>query len=125
VVEFKLVVSDGAKSYARTVGEPQAAGFLGKRVGESVGGDPIGLPGYVLKIAGGTDRSGFALRPDLPGARLARVYVGNGFGFSAPRRGMRRRRTYRGNTIGEETVQINLVVEQKGSKPLPELFASA
>jgi small subunit ribosomal protein S6e len=125
MVEFKVVVSDGATSYARTVGEPQAAGFLGKRVGESVGGDPIGLPGYVLKIAGGTDRAGFPLRPDLPGARLARVYVGEGFGFKAPRRGMRRRRTYRGNTIGEETVQINLVVEQKGAKPVAELFGAA
>jgi small subunit ribosomal protein S6e len=38
---------------------------------------------------------------------------------------MRRRRTFRGNTISEETVQINLVVEQKGPKPLAELFAAA
>jgi small subunit ribosomal protein S6e len=124
MVEFKLVVSDGATSYAKTVAEPQSAGFLGKRIGESVGGDLLGLSGYTLKITGGTDRSGFPLRGDLPGSRQVRLFVGDGFGFSAPRRGMRRRRTYRGGSVSEDTVQINLVVEQKGSKPLPELLAA-
>jgi small subunit ribosomal protein S6e len=124
MVEFKLVVSDGATSYAKTVAEPQSAGFLGKRIGESVGGDLLGLSGYTLKITGGTDRSGFPLRGDLPGSRQVRLFVGEGFGFAAPRRGMRRRRTYRGGSVSEDTVQINLVVEQKGSKPLPELLAA-
>ena len=65
------------------------------------------------------------MRPDLRGARQVRLYVGDGFGFHAPRRGMRKRRTFRGNTISEETVQINLVVDQKGPKPLAELFAAS
>jgi len=124
MVEFKLVVSEKETSIARTVGDPQSAGFLGKRIGESVGGELLGAGGYTFKITGGTDKSGFPLRPDLPGARQTRLYVGTGFGFHAPRRGMRRRRTFRGNTISEETVQINLVVDQKGPKPLAELFAS-
>ncbi len=124
MVEFKLVVSEGATSYARSVSEPQAAGFLGKRIGEAVGGDLIGLGGYTLKITGGTDRSGFPLRADLPGSRQIRLFVGEGFGFQAPRHGMRRRRSYRGGAISEDTVQINLMVEQKGSKPLSELFAA-
>jgi small subunit ribosomal protein S6e len=125
MVEFKLVISDREKSIARTVSDPQSAGFLGKRIGESVGGELLGAGGYTFRIAGGTDKSGFPMRPDLPGARQTRLYVGDGFGFHAPRRGMRRRRTFRGNTISEETVQINLVVDQKGPKPLAELFAAA
>jgi small subunit ribosomal protein S6e len=124
MVEFKLVVSDGPASYAKSVAEPQAAGFLGKRIGESLGGELLGLTGYTLKITGGTDRSGFALRADLPGSRQVRLFVGEGFGFDAPRRGMRRRRTFRGGAISEDTVQINLTVEQKGSKPLGELLGS-
>jgi small subunit ribosomal protein S6e len=124
MVEFKLVVSQGATSFAKTVAEPQAAGFLGKRIGESVGGDLLGLAGYTLKISGGTDRSGFPLRADLPGSRQVRLYVGEGFGFRAPRHGMHRRRTFRGGAISEDTVQINLIVEQKGSKPLSELLAA-
>jgi small subunit ribosomal protein S6e len=124
MVEFKLVVAEGATSYAKTVAEPQAAGFLGKRIGESVGGDLLGLTGYTLKITGGTDRSGFPLRQDLPGSRQTRLFVGDGFGFHAPRDGMRRRRTFRGGAVSEDTVQINLMVEQKGSKPLSELLAA-
>lgn len=125
MVEFKLVVSDGAKSYPRTVGEAQAAGFLGKRIGEDVGGELIGLPGYTLTIRGATDRSGFPLRPDLPGSRQDRILTGEGFGFHAPRHGQRKRRTFRGNQISEETVQINLLVHQKGPKPLAELFGAS
>ncbi|HEV2429335.1 MAG TPA: 30S ribosomal protein S6e [Thermoplasmata archaeon] len=125
MVEFKLVIADLAKSYARNVGDPQSAGFLGKRIGESVGGELVGLGGYTLRISGGTDRSGFPLRPEIPGARQIRVFVGDGFGFHAPRRGMRKRRTFRGSAISEETVQINLVVEKRGPKPLSELLAAS
>jgi small subunit ribosomal protein S6e len=125
MVEYKLVISDRAASVARSVGDPQAAGFLGKRIGETIGGELIGATGYTFRITGGTDKSGFPLRPDLPGARQTRLYVGDGFGFNAPRPGMRKRRTFRGNTISEDTVQINLVVDQKGPKALAELFAAA
>ncbi|MCI4369082.1 MAG: 30S ribosomal protein S6e [Thermoplasmata archaeon] len=125
MVDFKLVISEAAKSYARGVGDPQSAGFLGKRIGESVGGELLGLGGYTLKITGGTDKSGFALRPEVPGSRQVRIFVGEGFGFHPERRGMRKRRTFRGGAISEDTVQINLVVEQKGPKPLSELLAAA
>ncbi len=125
MVEYKLVISERERSIARTVGDPQAAGFLGKRIGETVGGELIGATGYTFRITGGTDKSGFPLRPDVPGARQTRLFVGDGFGFHAPRPGMRRRRTFRGNTVSEDTVQINLVVEQKGGKPLAELLAAS
>ncbi len=125
MVEYKLVISEKEKSIARTVGDPQAAGFLGKRIGETIGGELIGATGYAFRITGGTDKSGFPLRPDVPGARQTRLYVGDGFGFEAPRPGMRKRRTFRGNTVSEDTVQINLIVEQKGGKPLAELLAAS
>jgi len=125
MVEYKLVISEREKSIARTVGDPQAAGFLGKRIGETIGGELIGATGYTFRITGGTDKSGFPLRPDVPGARQTRLFVGDGFGFHAPRPGMRRRRTFRGNTVSEDTVQINLIVEQKGGKPLAELLAAS
>ena len=125
MVEYKLVISEREKSIARTVGDPQAAGFLGKRIGETIGGELIGAAGYTFRITGGTDKSGFPLRPVVPGARQTRLFVGEGFGFHAPRRGMRRRRTFRGNTVSEDTVQINLIVEQKGGKPLAELLAAS
>ena len=125
MVELKVVISEQAKSYARTVSDAQVSSLLGRRIGETVGGDALGLPGYTLKITGGTDKSGFPLRGDLPGARRVRVLVGEGVGFHAPRRGMRKRRTFRGNTVSEDTVQVNLAVEAKGSKPIAELLTAS
>ena len=37
-------------------------------------------------------------------------------------KGYRARKLVRGNTIGPDTVQINTVIEQFGSKPHEELF---
>ncbi len=125
MVELKVVISEQAKSYARTVTDAQVSSLLGRRIGETVGGDALGLPGYTLKITGGTDKSGFPLRGDLPGARQVRVLVGEGVGFHAPRHGMRKRRTFRGNTVSEDTVQVNLAVEAKGSKPIAELLTAS
>jgi small subunit ribosomal protein S6e len=124
MVEFKLVISDGPRSYAKTLPESQAAGLLGRRVGETVGGEVLGLAGYTLRIQGGTDRSGFPLRPDLPGARQVRLLVGRGLGFHPARKGARDRRSFRGNTISEDTVQVNLVVASRGPTPLEDLLAA-
>jgi small subunit ribosomal protein S6e len=124
MAELKIVVSEKEKSYGRTVTEAQVSSLLGRRIGETVGGDALGLPGYTLKITGGSDKSGFPLREDLPGARQTRVLVGEGIGFHPDRHGMRKRRTFRGNTVSEDTVQVNMAVEAKGPKPIAELLAS-
>lgn len=125
MVEFKLVVADAGKSYARGAADPQAAGFLGKKLGETIGGELVGAPGYTFKITGGTDRSGFPLRADLPGARQIRLLVSEGLGYHPERSGARDRRSFRGNTISEDTTQINLVVVEKGPRALAELFVAA
>ncbi|MGC2289698.1 MAG: 30S ribosomal protein S6e [Thermoplasmata archaeon] len=125
MVELKVVISEKEKSYARTIAETQVSSLLGRRIGETVGGDALGLPGYTLKITGGSDKSGFPLRGDLPGPRQMRVLVGEGMGFHPTRRGMRKRRTFRGNTVSEDTVQVNLVVEAKGPKPIAELLTAS
>lgn len=125
MAELKIVISEKEKSYARTVADAQVSSLLGRRIGETVGGDALGLPGYTLKITGGSDKSGFPLRGDLPGARQTRVLVGEGIGFHPLRRGMRKRRTFRGNTVSEDTVQVSLVVEAKGPKPIAELLTAS
>lgn len=122
MAELKLVISEGAKSYALTTQEAQAAGFLGKRIGETVGGELVGLAGYTLRIAGGTDKNGFPMKSDLTGARQQRILTGESQGFHPTRKGMRDRRTLRGNTISEDTAQVSLVVTATGPKPLSELI---
>jgi len=35
----------------------------------------VGLPGYELRITGGTDRDGFPMQPDLPGPGHQRILL--------------------------------------------------
>ncbi len=122
--KFKVVVSDPETGNAKSVEVEgsRAVPFIGKRIGETIDGSIIGLSGYKLLITGGCDKDGFPMRPDVHGGVRKRVILTGGAGFKPRRRGERRRKMVRGNTITEEITQINVkVVERpKGSgKPNP------
>jgi small subunit ribosomal protein S6e len=124
MAEFKLAIADGPKSFAKTLADPQAASLLGLKLGAEVGGEPLGFPGYQFQITGGTDKSGFPMRADLPGGRQTKLLVSEGVGFHPARHGTRDRRTFRGNTISEDTVQVNLRVTARGPSKLEDLVAA-
>ena len=84
----------------------------------------IGLEGYKLKITGGSDKNGFPMKRTIPGARRVRSLVSGGVGYKPARKGERRRKTFRGNTVSDDIVQINTVVIEKGEKPLEELIGA-
>ncbi|WP_457751922.1 30S ribosomal protein S6e [Thermococcus sp.] len=120
---FKLVISNPKNGIARQVeitGE-EAEKLVGKRIGEEIPASELGLnlteifgeeiPSDVkLKITGGTDKDGFAMRPDVHGPRRVKILVSKGPGFRPKERGERRKKTVRGNTISPEIVQINLKI---------------
>jgi len=68
------------------------------------------LSELTLKITGGSDDSGFPMRPDLPGGAKRRLLLSGPPGYHPPEKGMRKRVTVRGNTITEDIVQINTVI---------------
>lgn len=82
----------------------------------------VSLPGYKLTIVGGSDKDGVPMRSDLPGVRRKNVLLSDGTGFNAPENGMRRRKLVRGNTVSNETTQINMTISGAGSKPVEELL---
>jgi small subunit ribosomal protein S6e len=124
MVDFRAIISDPqtGKSYQVEITGSQANKFLGKRIGERIEGDAVGLPGYTLKITGGTDRDGFPMRPDLPGSKRKRLLISKSIGFKPEVKGLRRRKTLRGREISGEIGQINLVVTEYGSKTIEEIF---
>ncbi len=64
------------------------------------------------------------MRPDLPGGRKWRILVKKGgVGFRPKYKSIRKKRTFRGRMISEDTYQVNLKVIKKGKKPLVELIA--
>jgi small subunit ribosomal protein S6e len=118
-MEFKIVINDKEKSYQIVSDSEQ---LFGKKIGDKVKGDSIGLPGYEIEITGGSDKEGFPMRKDLSGTKRKKSLLTGGVGFRPTRKGMKRRKSVRGNTISEDIVQINCKVITKGKKTISELL---
>lgn len=121
---MKLVISDPktGKSYQAELEKGKETVLIGKKIGEKVEGDALGIAGYTLEIRGGSDTSGFPMRRDISGPRKAAVVLSGGTGFRSHMKGGRKKKTVRGNTISAETVQINTKVVAYGAAKLEELF---
>ncbi len=96
--------------------------FVGRRVGEEIGGDAFGLPGYTFKITGGTDKDGFPMHPSLQIPGKKKVLLSSPPGFHPRRKGERRAKTVRGAIISDDIKQINLRVVKAGEKSLEDLL---
>ena len=120
--DFKMTVAVGnpgtKKTYKVELDVDKAQPLFGKKIGQEFNGESIGLDGYKLKVTGGSDLSGFPMRRDIEGIGKRRVLLNVGsHGFrsrryhSIPegegakkklketRKGERRRKSIRGNTI--------------------------
>jgi small subunit ribosomal protein S6e len=117
------VISDPetGKAIQYELDDAKTNALVGKTVGEIVEGDVLGLPGYKLKITGGSDSSGFPIRPDVHGSGKKRVLIHGPPGFRPKREGIARRKTVRGRELSSDISQVNMRVEEKGSAPLEEL----
>ena len=118
MAKFKLIISDPKAGRSKTVEveEARAVPLLGKRIGETIDGSIADLPKVKLQVTGGTDRDGFPMRWDVHGGVKARVVISEGPGFHPRRKGERRRKTVRGDTITEDIAQVNMKVVE-GSLP--------
>ncbi len=124
---FKLVISDpeSKKAIQYELDDAKTNALIGKKVGDIVEGDVLGLPGYKLKITGGSDKSGFPIRPDVHGSGKKRVLIRGPPGFRPDRKGIAKRKTVRGRELDSEISQVNMRVEEKGSTGLEELITQA
>lgn len=148
---FIAVVNDtnpenNGKSYNMAISGNNMSQFLGKKIGDMVDGIFVGegdktLAGYKLEITGGSDKTGTPMRSDLDGGSRQSILVTASTGFKGhslvnkskggeKKRfrykpdGMRKRRYFRGNTISQDTRQINLKVIEAANKSLSDILAS-
>jgi small subunit ribosomal protein S6e len=119
----KIVVSDPAtkKSYQLDVEKDKIVFLFGKKIGDEVNGDFIGLTGYTLQITGGSDKDGFPMHPSVEGTGRRRVLLKGPPGFHPKLKGERKRKTVRGNTISDDLSQVNVKVIKPGTIPLEQL----
>ena len=96
--------------------------LVGMKMSDVIDGAIAGLDGFKLKITGLSDGAGSPSRWEIEGTRKAKPLLSFGVGMRQRGKGFRSRRSVRGNTVSAETVQLNTVIEQYGSKPLEELF---
>ena len=125
MVEYKAVINDvkTGRSYNVVVTGPHANSLNGKSVGEVVDGIFVGLPGYKLKITGGSDGNGTPMRKDLPGNRRRKLLLAESLGFHEKYPGQRKRTAIHGAVISDRIVQINMAVTEYGPKSIEESLA--
>ena len=122
MVEFKAIVNDvkTGRSYNVAVSGHHANSLIGVNIGEIVDGVFVGLPGYKLKITGGSDGNGTPMRSDLPGNKRIKLLLSDSKGFHEKYPGQRKRVAIRGSAISAEIVQINMAVAEYGPKSIEE-----
>jgi len=124
--KMQVVVSDtkSGKAYKVAGKDAEASAlFVGKRIGEVVNAEILGLGGYELEITGGSDKQGMPMRKDVSGAARKRILISSPPGYRPKERGKRRRKSVRGNEISTEISQINTRIKTYGAKPVEELLA--
>ena len=131
-------------SYKTVISGNNHAQLLGKKIGDIIDGIFVGegestLTGYKLEITGGSDKTGTPMRRDLEGGSRQSILLTASTGFKGHNlvsktkkgeekrfrykpEGMRKRRVFRGNTVTQDTRQINLKVVDAGNIGLDKLL---
>lgn len=132
--KINLGTKDG-KTYKLEI---EAPSLIGKSLNDKINGKDISpdLEGYELEITGTSDKSGFTSLKGVPGTMLKKTLLTYGKGMHRrPRRegkkkvsnftpkGLKLRKTVRGEVLSEEISQVNLRIIKEGNKKLSEIFA--
>jgi len=118
---MKYVVSTkSGKAYSAT---SEDVLFVGKKIGDTVKLDEIGLTGFEATITGGSDKQGFPMNNSIPGGMRKKIFANSGVGITTKQKGERRRVSVRGNRISDEISQVNLKVTKEGSITVASVLA--
>ena len=110
------------KTYFKNLEKGHDKTLIGKRLGETIKLDSLGLQGYEAIITGGSDNAGFPMRSGLLGAGRKRIFTYVGVGFSGrdrwekTQKGLRMKVAVAGQKISATTTQVNLKILKEGAQ---------
>ncbi|MBD3252618.1 30S ribosomal protein S6e [Candidatus Pacearchaeota archaeon] len=118
---FKINISDKGKTHKL---ETESEALVGKKIGDIFKGEDVSgdLKGYELEITGHSDLSGIAGFKGLEGTYYHRKLLTYGPGMKDRRKGIRLRKTIRGEEISLKTRQVNSIVKKQGEKKFEDFF---
>ncbi len=124
MAKFQLNIGnpESGKTFKTIVEGGKANVLIGKKISEEIDGGPIGFPGYLFKITGGSDKDGFPMKSNLEGPIRKRILTTSGPGFKIKDRGLKKRKLVRGNAISDDIYQINMRITKVGTKKIEELI---
>ncbi len=119
---FKINISHKGKTLKI---ETESEVIVGKKIGETIKGEDISnqLDGYELEITGTSDISGIPGFKGLEGSAYHRRLLTYGPGMKNKKKGIRLRKTQRGEEISLKTSQINTKIIKQGNKKFDDLLA--
>lgn len=126
MAEFKLTISNPktGKTTQREVKDAQANILIGRKIGDKVEGNEVGLAEFEFEITGGSDYSGVPMRRDVQGTARKRIFAISGTGLKRKKRkGTLQRKLVAGNTVHSRTAQVNLKILKEGKEKLFEAKA--
>ena len=123
--EVKIVINDPktGKSYQKSVEFKKIESLKGLKIGDVFDAGLIDLPGYQLRITGGSDKDGFPMKKGVHTSSRVKILMSGGVGYNAKEKGIRRRKSVRGELISEQIAQINAVIVKEGKKKIEEFFS--
>lgn len=116
---MKAVISMGGKSFQKEIDENLV---YGRKIGEKIDGSSLGLDKFELQITGGSDKEGFPMKKGVEGSSRKRLLLSGGVGYKPKRKGVKRRKSVRGEVVSEEIAQLNLKVLKEGGKKFDQVF---
>jgi len=120
---MKLVISNkNGKSYQIEIDKNKSKALYGLTIGKEFDGGLVNLTGYKLKVTGGSDTEGFPMRGDVHGPERKRIFISSGTGIRKKKKGLRKKKTVRGNTVSESIAQMNTIITKEGEKTIEELL---
>ncbi len=124
MAEIKVVINDPktGKSYQKVIDDKKLKNLIGLKIGEEFDAGLIDIPGYRLKITGGSDKDGFPMKKGIHTAARIKVLMEGGVGYNPPEKGVRKRKSVRGEIISEDISQINAKIVKYGKQTIEEIL---